>query len=72
MIIYVLILKDFISVYVWKDMFLNYYEFVDCKVIVFDWIVICIVEKKCYFNGLFFIVGGEELWLLLVNRKSIC
>jgi len=27
--------------------------------------------KNCYFNGLSFILGGEEPWLLLANRKSI-
>lgn len=28
-------------------------------------------RKKCYFNGLSSIAGGEEPWLLLANRKSI-
>lgn len=53
-------------------MSLNHHELVDRKVMVPDQIVICIVEKKkCYFNGLSSIAGGEEPWLLLANRKSI-
>lgn len=36
-------------------------------------IVICIVDKLLFqrTSGLSFIVGGEEPWLLLANRKSI-
>lgn len=65
------ILKDLINAHVWKDMSLNHHELVDRKVMVPDWIVICIVEKKCYCNRLSSIAGGEEPWLLLANRKSI-
>lgn len=45
-ITYASILKDLISAHVWKDMSLNHHELVDRKVIVPDWIVICIVEKN--------------------------
>ena len=45
-ITYASILKDLISAHVWKDMSLNHHELVDRKVMVPDWIVICIVEKK--------------------------
>lgn len=45
-ITYASILKDLISAHVWKDMSLNHHELVDRKVMVPDWIVICIVEKN--------------------------
>lgn len=45
-ITYASILKDLISAHVWKDMSLNHHGLVDRKVIVPDWIVICIVEKN--------------------------
>ena len=45
-ITYASILKDLTSAHVWKDMSLNHHELVDRKVMVPDWIVICIVEEK--------------------------